>query len=396
MMDSETAMEVTARLPLAEYAARIKRAQAGLQAQNVDYLLLAPSSDLRYLTGLDARVSERLNLFVVPREGKPAFYAPALEAMEPAALAQDGLFNLIVWQEDEDATALFARAALRRETDSGNQQTPISLAVGEQMWAGFLLRLQQQLPHAIWYPALPITGPLRLIKTAAEIAALAEIGAAADEVFARLITIQFSGRKELEIADVINHMLRDRGHQNVKFAIVASGPNGASPHHTAGERVIQAGDFVVLDFGGPGFHGYGSDISRTVFVAGAAEGFEPTPEQIKVYTTVFEAQELAFEAVRPGVTAQELDRVARDHIAAAGYGPAFLHRLGHGIGLDGHEPPYLVQGNVQEISAGMAFSDEPGIYLDGRFGVRIEDIIVCEASGGRRLNNAARELIRVK
>ncbi len=370
-----------------EYRTRMAQAQARMKEQGVDWLLLAPGSDMRYLSGLSARVSERLNLLALPQAGQPRFYAPALEAMGPRELATQGLFDLSVWQEDENPVKLVAEA-VRRE---GGQQR---LAVSDQMWSMFLLRLQAEITNVEWQSAAQVIEPLRIIKSAAEIAALAEIGAAADVVFGEIIKVRFSGRREVEIAELLGQMLRANQHEVAKFAIVASGPNGASPHHDAGERVIEPGDMVVLDFGGIGHHGYGSDISRTVFVAGDA-GLAPSEEQLNVCNTVQEAQELAFRAILPGIEAQALDKVARDHITAAGYGEAFLHRLGHGIGLDGHETPYLVHGNATKIAPGMAFSDEPGIYLAGKFGVRIEDIVYCNEDGGVRCNEATRELVMV-
>jgi Xaa-Pro aminopeptidase len=305
------------------------------------------------------------------------------------------VFDLTVWQEDENPVRLIARDISRQVIDRGASNRPTSIAVSDQMWSVFLLRLQAVIDEANWQSAGQVIEPLRIIKSAAEIAALAEIGAAADIVFSEIVKERFSGRREVDIAALLGQMLQARGHEIAKFAIVGSGPNGASPHHDAGARVITPGDFVVLDFGGPGHEGYGSDISRTVFVAGDA-GLTPTAEQQNVYNTVKEAQELAFQAIRPGIEAQALDKVARDHITAAGYGDAFLHRLGHGIGLDGHETPYLVHGNATKIEPGMAFSDEPGIYLAGKFGVRIEDIVYCTESGGVRCNEASRELVMVR
>ncbi len=382
-------------LSIEEYRTRIAKVQARMKEQGVDWLLLAPGSDMRYLSGLNARVSERLNLLAVPQTGKPRFYAPALEAMGPGELANQGLFDLSVWQEYDDPVRLVARDIARQTLDSGDIRRLPSLMVNDQMWSVFLLRLQAVISKAEWQSASQVIEPLRIIKSAAEIAALAEIGAAADAVFAKIVKVRFSGRREVEISQQLGQMLQANKHKGAGFAIVASGPNGASPHHDAGERVIEPGDLVVLDFGGPGQQGYGSDISRTVFVAGDA-GLTPSAEQLKVYNTVREAQELAFRAIRPGIEAQTLDKVARDHITAAGYGEAFLHRLGHGIGLDGHETPYLVHGNATKIAPGMAFSDEPGIYLAGKFGVRIEDIVYCTEEGGVRCNEATRELVRVR
>ena len=183
-------------------------------------------------------------------------------------------------------------------------------------------------------------------------------------------------------------MTREEGCETVDFAIVASGPNGASPHHEPDERVIGPGDSVVIDFGGT-VHGYHSDTTRTFHVG------EPTADYREVYEVVRQAQAAGADAVQPGVEAQAVDAVARDIITDAGYGDYFIHRLGHGIGLDGHEDPYLVSGNTQSLEPGMAFSIEPGIYLPGRFGVRIEDIVICTDEGVDRLNRSPRELIVV-
>jgi Xaa-Pro aminopeptidase len=220
---------------------------------------------------------------------------------------------------------------------------------------------------------------MRAVKDEAEIARLAAAGAAADAAYEQVLHASFAGRRETEVAADLAALLRRFGHEQVDFTVVGSGPNGANPHHEAGERVIQSGDAVVLDFGGL-MHGYGSDTTRTVSVG------EPSAELVAVHAVVREAQQAAFEAVRPGVTCQEIDRVARRVIADAGYGEQFIHRTGHGIGVTTHEPPYMVEGETQPLVPGMCFSIEPGIYLAGRFGVRIEDIVVVTEDGGRRLN----------
>jgi Xaa-Pro aminopeptidase len=223
------------------------------------------------------------------------------------------------------------------------------------------------------------------VKDDEEVELLRTVALAADEAFADLLELPFAGRRELDVADVVRERLVERGHETTDFAIVASGPNGASPHHGAGERTIESGDAVVLDFGGTR-EGYYSDITRTVFVG------EPQEEHRAVYEVVRSAQQAAFDAVRPGATAQEVDRAARGVISEAGYGERFVHRTGHGIGLDLHEPPYIVEGNETLLEPGMTFSDEPGIYLPGRFGVRIEDQVVVTTNGAERLNEASREL----
>ncbi len=197
--------------------------------------------------------------------------------------------------------------------------------------------------------------------------------------------MRFAGRRETEVAADLANLLLEHGHSQVDFTVVGSGPNGANPHHEAGERTIEEGDMVVLDFGGLK-DGYGSDTTRSVHVG------EPTEEEREVFEIVRAAQQAGFEAVRPGVACQEIDRAARKVISDAGYGEYFIHRVGHGIGITTHEPPYMVEGEEHLIEPGMCFSIEPGIYLSGRFGVRIEDIVTATADGGRRFNHTPHEL----
>ncbi len=230
---------------------------------------------------------------------------------------------------------------------------------------------------------------LRAVKDASELELLAAAGAAADAAFEEIRKVPFGGRRESEVAADLAGLLRGFGHSQVDFTIVASGPNGANPHHEAGDRVIERGDMVVLDFGGLR-DGYGSDTSRTVHVG------EPTDEERRVHDLVREAQEAGFRAVRPGVACQEVDRAARAVIDAAGYGEYFIHRTGHGIGVTTHEPPYMIEGEEQPLVPGMCFSVEPGVYLPGRFGVRIEDIVTVTEDGGRRLNGTTREMVIVE
>jgi D-alanyl-D-alanine dipeptidase len=193
------------------------------------------------------------------------------------------------------------------------------------------------------------------------------------------------GMREEEVAAALADLLTEHGHDTAEFTIVASGPNGASPHHEPGSRSIRAGEEVVMDFGGT-VGGYYSDMTRTVVVERPPRGFA------QVYDAVREAQEAAFQAVRPGVAAEVVDAAAREVIAMAGYADRFVHRTGHGIGLEVHEDPYIVAGNRRVLQPGMCFSIEPGIYLDGRFGVRIEDIVTVTETGAQRLNRASRDL----
>jgi Xaa-Pro aminopeptidase len=214
---------------------------------------------------------------------------------------------------------------------------------------------------------------------------MAAAGASADAAFYDLLDVRFGGRRETDVAADLADLLVDHGHSQVNFTIVGSGPNGANPHHEAGDRVIEEGDTVVLDFGGL-VDGYGSDTTRTVHVG------EPSEEERVVHEVVQRAQQAGVEAVRPGVACQEIDRASRRVIADAGYGDRFLHRTGHGIGLTTHEPPYMVEGEAQPLEPGMCFSVEPGIYVPGEFGVRIEDIVAVTDEGARRLNTSTHEL----
>jgi Xaa-Pro aminopeptidase len=262
-------------------------------------------------------------------------------------------------------------------------------AISDGAWAMHLLGLQRTLPATSYVSLTDGLPMLRAVKDAHEIERLTSAGAGADATYEEILVVPFAGRTENEVAADLAALLRKHGHSQVDFTVVGSGPNGANPHHEAGDRTIEVGDAVVLDFGGL-CDGYGSDTTRTVCVG------EPTDEVRTVHEIVRRAQQAAFEAVRPGVECQEIDRVARQIITEAGYGEYFIHRVGHGIGLTTHEPPYMVEGEGQRLVPGMCFSIEPGIYLPGRFGVRIEDIVTVTEDGGRRLNNSAHDLAVVR
>jgi Xaa-Pro aminopeptidase len=258
-------------------------------------------------------------------------------------------------------------------------------AISDSAWAMHLLGLQAALPSSRYTSMTAALPMLRAVKDADELARLAAAGTAADAAFEQITSVRFAGRRESDIGADLDRLLREHGHSEVDFTVVGSGPNGANPHHLLSDREITAGDMVVLDFGGI-MQGYGSDTTRTVHVG------EPTDEERQVFEIVRQAQQAAFEAVRPGVACQDIDRAARTVIRDAGYGEYFIHRTGHGIGLTTHEPPYMVEGETRELVPGMCFSIEPGIYLPGRFGVRIEDIVTVTEDGGRRLNNTSHDL----
>ncbi len=358
----------------APYRERLRRAQAELERRQIDLLLVGPSPDLRYLTGYDAHTSERLSLLVLPRTGKPSYVVPALEAPLLANLRD--LLDIQVWSEKDAPAAVVAEVA---GTGGGR-----SVAVSDQLWSVFLLRLQETMPGNSWCSGSETMAALRMCKDEREVGLLREAAHRTDEAWEEFVRQPLSGQTETEAMRRLQALTESRG-LRAAFGICASGPNSASPHHHTGDRVIEQGDAVVFDWGGT-LDGYHSDVTRTVHVGA------PDDEFRRVYTIVLAANQAALDAVRPSVACEEIDRAARSLIAAEGYGEAFLHRVGHGLGLDVHEEPYLVSGNRLPLATGMVVSDEPGIYLEGRFGVRIEDAVVCLDQGGERLNEANREL----
>jgi Xaa-Pro aminopeptidase len=346
-----------------DHAGRRARAAARCKEAGVAALLLAPGSDLTYLSGYRIFSSERLTCLVLGSDGTATLVVPELEAPRARAVAPD--LAQATWSETADPYALVA----------GLVTQPGSVAVADQMWAAFALRLQDSLPGRSFRVASEITRVLRMRKDRAELDALRAVSAAADRAYVRALDLEFAGRTEREVGADLAALLRDEGHDEVMFTIVAAGEDGASPHHQTGDRKIRTGEAVVLDFGGTRA-GYGSDITRTVHV-----GDRPSDEVVRVHDVVRRAQQAGYGAARQGAAAQSVDATARAVIADAGYGDFFIHRLGHGIGLDGHEHPYLVTGNDQTLEPGMAFSIEPGVYLPGRFGVRIEDVAIIGDDG---------------
>jgi len=362
-----------------DHPGRRTRAAARCAESNVAALLIAPGSDLTYLTGYRIFPSERMTCLVLGSDGTATLVLPELEAPRAAAIAP-GLAQR-TWTETMDPYALAASLVTQ----------PGAIGVSDQMWAAFVLGLQAQLGGRELRVSSEVTRELRMRKDAAELDALRAVSAAADRAYERALDLEFADRTERAVGADLAALLRDEGHDEVMFTIVAAGEDGASPHHHTGDRVIRKGDTVVLDFGGTRA-GYGSDITRTVQVGGA-----PDAEVTRVHDAVRRAQEAGYAAARTGATAASVDAAARTVIADAGYGQFFIHRLGHGIGLDGHEHPYLVEGNDQQLEPGMAFSIEPGIYLPGRFGVRIEDIAIIGADGrSEALNVVDRSLATVR
>ena len=359
-----------------DYAARMARVVDQSGEAGLDAVVVAPGPDLVWLTGYrPTAITERLTLLVLAPGTTPALLVPVLERPDAEAAAGAAALEVRDWTDGSDPY----RAAAGRLRADGR------FGISDATWSAHLLGLQQTLPRSRFVALGECLPMLRAVKGPDELERLAAAGAAADVTYREIVELPFEGRLETDVAGDLARLLRAHGHEQVDFTVVGSGPNGANPHHEAGDRRIQHGDAVVLDFGGL-MHGYGSDTTRTVTVG------EPTPEVRQVHDIVRDAQQAAFEAVRPGIACQEVDRVARAVIAEAGYGEQFIHRVGHGIGVTTHEPPYMVEGEEQPLRPGMCFSIEPGIYLPGRFGVRIEDIVTVTDSGGRRLNNTDRHL----
>jgi Xaa-Pro aminopeptidase len=365
---------------------RIRRAQDATAQAGLDALLLTPGADLRYLTGYDAVPLERLTCLVVPADGDPVLVVPLLE--RPAALASPvGSMDLEIaaWQETDDPVAL----VVDRLRTYGRGALPKRVGLANRMWAEQVLRFRDRLPDAELGLSSTVLRALRMRKTPAEVDALRSAGAAIDRVHERMGEFLRAGRSEAEIAKDIGQAILDEGHVRADFIIVASGPNSASPHHEVSERVVEVGDPVVVDIGGTTADGYCSDSTRTYAVGNAPQDF------LDYFAVLLDAQARAVEAVRPGTSCDAVDATARELITAAGYGQWFVHRTGHGIGLETHEDPYIVAGNTEPLEPGMAFSVEPGIYIAGRHGARIEDIVVCTPDGVERLNTIARDLVVV-
>jgi Xaa-Pro aminopeptidase len=356
---------------------RMHRVRARMDELGVDVLLLSIGADLPWLTGYEALETERLTMLILPRDGDATLVVPRLEA--DRVREEPDAFAIVAWDEIDDPVDIVVKLA----------GAPSSAAIGDHTWARFLLELQHALPRTAFLRASEVTAPLRMVKDPVEVDALRAAARAVDGIVGEMRARPFGGRTETDVHRELVQRMLDAGHERANFAIVGSGPNGASPHHEAGTRVIEMGDVVVCDFGGSMRH-YCSDITR-LFVVG-----EPSREVRDTYEVLAGAQEQAVRAACVGTPGEEVDATARRIISEAGFGDRFIHRTGHGIGVETHEEPYIVAGNSTPLSSGNAFSIEPGIYLPGRFGLRLEDIVVATADGPERLNEAPRDLAVVE
>jgi Xaa-Pro aminopeptidase len=362
------------------YAHRLRAAAAATADAGLAGLVITPGYDLRYLVGSRADTFERLTALVIPAVGEPTVVVPR---MELATLKESAIVELALpvldWVDGDDPYALVASVLL------GDGAPPVQTAVTDSMPALHLLPLAEKL-GALPVLATEVLRTLRMIKDAAEIDALRKAGSAIDRVHARVPEFLVPGRTEADVAADINDAIIAEGHTEAAFIIVGSGPHGADPHHSHSDRELQAGDIVVIDIGGPYEPGYNSDSTRTYSLG------EPNAEVAQRYSVLQRAQQAAVDVVRPGVTAEQVDAAARDVLAEAGLAEYFVHRTGHGIGLSVHEEPYIVAGNDLPLTAGMAFSVEPGIYFPGHWGARIEDIVIVTEDGAESVNQRPHDL----
>ncbi len=362
------------------FAERINRARAALAEQGLDALLLSVGADLPYFTGYEAMPLERLTMLVLPADAEATLVVPALEA--PRVVERPDVFSLRPWGETEDPIAIVAGLL------GGARRA----AIGDQTWSRFTIDLQAALPGLALRRASEITSPIRAVKSADEIERLRTAAHAVDRIAARLQAgeIALVGHTEAEVSAELGRQILAEGHDRVNFAIVAAGENAASPHHHAGSRAIREGEVVLCDFGGTWIGddgvGYCSDVTRCVWTGA------PDPEFGELYEVLLGAQAAQVAAAGAGAIPQQIDRVGRAMIAEAGYGAYFVHRTGHGIGVEAHEDPYIVEGNEEPLQEGNAFSIEPGIYVPGRWGARLEDIVVAAADGPDPLNQVDHRL----
>ena len=358
---------------------RLAKVRTAMLEAGIDTLLLSLGADLPWLTGYHAMPLERLTMLVLPVDDTPTLVIPKMEAARVEQIPE--LFSMRPWNETESPTAIVAGLVGKRSR----------LAISDRSWATFLLDLQTLLPNTTWRQASQVTSPLRAIKDVAEVEALQRASTAVDIIAAQLQAgeIPLIGRTEAQVSADLSARILAEGHEMVNFAIVAAGENAASPHHHPGSRVISAGEVVLTDFGGT-MNDYCSDITRCVYTG------EPPAEFAELYDVLMASQAAGVAAGTVGTPCEGVDQAARRVIDDAGFGEYFIHRTGHGIGMEAHEDPYMVSGNVQPLLAGHAYSVEPGIYVSGKWGARLEDIVVATESGPLALNTADHRLMVVE
>ena len=363
------------------YAQRLHAAQKAAADKGIDLLLIGTGPDFAYLTGSWVSSHERLTVLVVPQRGTAWIAAPNTDITDIKAAPVGELdVELRGWNDGEDPYKL----ALHGAGDGLGK-----VALGQSLTADHVLRFQDLLPRAGYELATYALAELFTRKDEAEIAELRKAGRAIDAVHAQVPQLLQAGRTEAEVAHELEKLIL-REHSIIDFVIVGSGPNGANPHHSFSDRVLAEGEPVVVDIGGTLPSGYHSDCTRTYVVGG---DFSKAPQDFQdAYAVLADAQAAGRAAAHPGSTAADIDAIARQAISAAGWGDYFVHRTGHGIGLSTHEEPFIMEGNDLALEEGMAFSIEPGIYLEGKWGMRLEDIVVLTNDGYESLNQAPRDV----
>lgn len=359
---------------------RLAACQRQLAESDANAIILFPSRNLEYLTGFAEEPSDRALFLILTVDHEPVFFVPELVAQQVDERTPVEVIR--TWSDREGAAAPLTELCSELGLDGDH------LLVDETMWARFTHLLESTLPAATFGLAEELLAELRMRKDDAELAALRQAATAADTTMTavRALGSDAVGMTEAELADWVEEKLTAVGGDSLSFEpIVGSGPNGAMPHHTHGDRTIESGDPVVVDFG-TRVDGYPSDQTRTVVFDG-----EPDETFQTVHEVVQQAQQAAIETVEPGVAAGAVDAAARETITDAGYGEQFIHRTGHGVGLDIHEEPMIVDSSDRLLEPNMVFSIEPGVYIPGEFGVRIEDLVVVTQDGCERLNTTSRE-----
>ncbi len=361
------------------YQQRIEQITRMLDEQSLLGMLLFPSPNMYYLTGFQSHPGERLFLVVIPAEGTPFFIAPQMFGAH--IKGESWIEEIILWGDDDDPYEVLLNVLTEKGLTKG------AFAVDDTMWAVQLLNMMNILPEAKFVQLGDLMSTLRLRKSADEIAKILDSGKIVDEIVGVIHQVAKPGMSEMEIVAIMEQEMKKRGASGPSFpTIVATGPNAALPHHSTGERRIQEGEFLLMDFGAL-YKGYCSDTTRTLCLG------QPSEKMRQVHNIVREAQEIGVQIVRPGIKACEVDQAVRQYIANKGYGEYYTHRTGHGLGLEVHEEPFITGVSESILEAGMVFSIEPGIYIEGEFGVRIEDIVVVTDNGCQRVNNSPHELM---
>jgi Xaa-Pro aminopeptidase len=364
------------------YQFRVNEVKRKMKESGLNSIILFPSPNLYYITGFKAFPEGRLLLAVIPSDGEPFFFAPKLYYSQ--IHKESWVKEIFLWTDDEDPYPILRKIMKDKGLNNGK------IAVDDTMWAEQLLNIVNILPNIEFVPVGDMINSIRLTKTEEEIENIKQASKIVDKVIGVISKSIKAGMTEREVAALMEYEMRKQGSEGPSFeTIVGSGPNSALPHYSAGERELKEGEFVVLDFGAT-YMGYCSDTTRTLCIG------DPTPKMVEVYNIVKEAQEIGVKSVKPGIKAMEVDKAVRDYITQKGYGEYFTHRTGHGLGLQVHEEPYISSASNTILHPGMVFSIEPGIYIEGEFGVRIEDIVVVTETGCERLNNFNRELIIIK